>query len=504
MKLFLLLLISLFIVISSHAQDSLGIFPFSRDIGEPAMKGSAQYDNDTQVYTVKGGGYDVWYNRDEFHYLWKKMSDDFILTATFKLAGEGGNPQLKTGWMIRKETDPASAHISTAVHRSGLTVLQWRSQTGANMLLPQDEQASSKRNVQVMQLERQGDVFIMRAARYGEPLQIVGYHQMENMTGEVLAGLFVCAHDTDALGEAKIWNVRIDKTVPTNAGPRRAWRIGSRLETMDVFNGKRRIIYQTSGRIESPNWMPDGKKILFNTEGLLYTVPLSGGKPKVLNTGSANHISGAHCISRDGKMLGIGDIESRWPGIFVLPIEGGQPKVVVNEMPAYLHGLSPDNKEVAFVAPRRGLPVYDVYKKPINGGKAIRLTDSKAYEFADGCEYSPDGKYIYYNASQKGGTMQIWKMKPDGSSKEQLTFDAYNNWFPHISPDGKWMVFISFPAGTRLNTHPSYTHVMIRLMPVAGGAPRVVAYIYGGQGTLDENSWAPDSRHISFVSYTTL
>lgn len=95
MKPFLLLLIPLLIAISSHAQDSVGIFPFNRDIGEPAMKGSAQYDNDTQVYTVKGGGYDVWYNRDEFHYLWKKMSDDFILTATFKLAGEGGNPSSK-------------------------------------------------------------------------------------------------------------------------------------------------------------------------------------------------------------------------------------------------------------------------------------------------------------------------------------------------------------------------------------------------------------------------
>lgn len=100
--------------------------------------------------------------------------------------------------------------------------------------------------------------------------------------------------------------------------------------------------------------------------------------------------------------------------------------------------------------------------------------------------------------------MQIWRMKPDGSGKEQLTFDAYNNWFPHISPDGKWMVFISFPAGTALNTHPLYSRVMIRLMPVAGGAPRAIAYVYGGQGTIDENSWSPDSRHISFVSYTTL
>lgn len=372
------------------------------------------------------------------------------------------------------------------------------------MLFPQDERFFPKRNMQVIQLERSGDLFIMRAARYGEPLQIVGYREMKNMTGEILAGLFVCAHDSNALGEAKIWNVRIDKLVPTNLGANRAWRIGSRLEIMDVFNGNRRIIYQTSGRIESPNWMPDDKKILFNTDDLLYTVPIAGGRTEVLNTGSVKNINGAHCISFDGKMLGIGSAEGRWPNILVLPITGGQPKVVADEMPCYLHGLSPDHKEVAFVAPRKDIPVYDVYKKSISGGEAIRLTDSKIYEFADGCEYSPDGKYIYYNASQNGGTMQTWRMKPDGSGKEQVTFDVYNNWFPHISPDGKWMVYISFPAETPLNTHPLYASVMIRLMPVDGGGSRVIAYIYGGQGTIDENPWSPDSRHISFVSYTTL
>lgn len=505
MKHFFLLLLSLTPAVLSCAQDSVGIFTFNQDIGNPAKKGSAEYDRKTQVYTVKGGGYDIWYNRDEFHYLWNKLNGDFVLTANFELAGEGGNSQLKTGWMIRKDTDPSSALISTALHRDGLTVLQWRSQKGANMLFPQDEMFFQKRNVQTMQLERKGNMIVMRAARYGEPLQIVGYRQMADMTGDILAGVFVCAHDSTApLAEARIWNVRIDKPVPANLPAGRPWRIGSRLEVLDIFDGNRRVVYQSQGRIESPNWMPDGKQILFNTDGLLYTVSLAGGRPQMLNTGSVKNINGAHCVSIDGKMLAIGARDGRWPNIQVLPLNGGQPQMVVHEMPAYLHGVSPDNKHIAFVAPRKNLPVFDVYSKPVSGGEATRLTDSKLYEFADGCEYSPDGKYIYYNASEGGGTMQIWRMKPDGSGKEQLTFDAYNNWFPHISPDGKWMAFISFPPETRLNTHPYYTRVMIRLMPVAGGAPRAIAYAYGGEGTLDENSWSPDSRHLSFVSYTTL
>lgn len=405
--------------------------------------------------------------------------------------------------MIRQGKDSASAHVSAVVHGNGLTVIQWRSSNGATMLFPQNERFFSKRNVQTMQLEKKGDFYIMRAARYGEPLQMVGYCQVGNMSGDVLAGLFVCAHDSSRVQEAKVRNVRIDKPVPTGNNNQHAWRIVSRLETMDVFDGNRRVVYRYTGRIESPNWMPDGKELLFNTDGRLFTFSLSGGEREMLNTGTAVHLNGAHCISHDGQLLGIGNNEGRTPNILILPVAGGQPKKVVSGRPAYLHGLSPDHKEMLYVSPRKNAPVWDIYKQAIDRGDAIRLTDNQKYEFTDGCEYSPDGKYIYYNASKKGGTMQIWRMKSDGTGKEQLTFGAYNNWFPHISPDGKWMVFISYPPETPLNSHPMYAPVMIRLMPVAGGAPKAIAYLYGGQGSLDENAWSPDSKHIAFVSYTT-
>lgn len=501
----LLLLLSTLVAFSSFAQDKVGEFTFNQDIGHPNKKGSASYDSVSQSYTVNGVGRDIWGTHDEFHYVWQKMTGDFILTATFKLQGETNDPTCKVGWMVRKSDDPASAHMSAALHGDGLTVLQWRSETGVDMAAQRDEQFFPKRNVEIMQLEHKGDIFVMRAARYGEPLQIVGFREMKSLTGEMMVGLFACAHDSDGIVKAVVSNLRIDKPVPSDYDPNRIWRVESRLETMDVFSGDRKVVLLSGDRLESPNWMPSGEKILFSASGRLFTVPLSGSRrADMLNTGSATRLNGAHCISPDGKIIGTGSQGEKWPEILFLPLNGGEPDTVVNEMPAYLHGISPDSKEVVFTAPSRDLPVFDIYKKAIKGGTAVRLTDSKKYGFADGCEYTPDGKYIYYNASEIGGTMQIWRMKTDGSDKEQLTFGAVNNWFPHISPDGKWMVFISFPASTALNTHPAYAPVEIRLMPVSGGAPKVIAYIYGGQGTLDENSWSPDSRHISFVSYSVL
>ena len=90
--------------------------------------------------------------------------------------------------------------------------------------------------------------------------------------------------------------------------------------------------------------------------------------------------------------------------------------------------------------------------------------------------------------------MQIWRMKPDGTEPEQVTNDEYNNWFPHLSPDGKWIAFIAFPKEVAPADHPYYKHVYLRLMPAEGGAARVIAYVYGGQGTINVPSWSPDGR----------
>ena len=503
MKLKLLLLLITATSIAMSQTNNVGIFKNHADIGNPAIKGEVQYDAGTQAYTIKGGGYNVWFNRDEFQYAYNKLKGDFILTANVKLLDEGKNPHRKIGWMVRAGVEENAAHMSAVLHGDGLTALQWRRLRGAYMRDPEDEIFAIKKNAEIIQLERIGKMFIMRIANAGEPLQEIGRTDMIDMPDEVLGGLFVCSHNAEVQEAGMAWNVRIEKTVQDTYNGYKDGILGSRLEIMNVFDGKRTIIHQDSGRFEAPNWMADGKKLLFNQGGSIYTIPIEGGKPEKLNTGAANSNNNDHVISFDGKWLAISSQRQGLPGggstIYYLPITGGEPTMVTDSTPSYLHGWNPNGKELVYTAQRLSNSIaYNIYKKPIAGGPEVQLTFNKK-GLADGPEFSPDGKFIYYNSTQTG-PMQIWRMKPDGSSQEQITFDEYNNWFAHISPDGKWMTILSFQPTVPAGDHPFYKRVMLRLMPVSGGAPKVIAYLFGGQGTINTPSWSPDSKRIAFVS----
>lgn len=485
--------------------SSPGIFTNHADVGNPRVKGDLAYNTSDQSYNIKGGGYNIWFNRDEFHYAYKKLKGDFILTANLKLLGAGKDPHRKIGWMVRASEQEDAAHMSATVHGDGLTVLQWRRLRGAHMRDPQDELFSAKKNVEIIQLERMGKWYIMRIANAGEPLQEIGRTDQIDLPDEVLAGIFLCSHNADTQEEGLAWNVRIELPVPDSHNGYRDGTLSSRMETMNVFDGKRKVIHEYAGRFEAPNWMPDGKRLLFNQGGSIYTIPIEGGTPEKLNTGTAARNNNDHVISFDGKWLGISSHRDGMPGggstVYYLPLTGGDPKLLTDSTPSYLHGWSRDGKEMVYTAQRISKsPIYNIFKKPINGGPEVQLTHNTK-GLSDGPEYSPDGKYIYYNANQTG-TMQIWRMKSDGTGQEQLTFDEYNNWFPHISPDNKWMVIISFPTTIDPGDHPFYKRVMLRLMPVNGGAPKVIAYLYGGQGTINTPSWSPDSKSIAFVSNT--
>jgi TolB protein len=475
-------------------QNPVGIFEGHTDIGSNVKPGSATYIPATGQYVISGAGYNVWADHDEFQFVWKKMKGDFIISTRAEFLGGWVNYHRKVGVMVRKSLDGNSAQVNTVEHGDGLTSLQFRRTAGA-----QTEEIKSKlTKANIIELERKGNQYIMRAAIYGEPFTTDTISNID-LGDEVYVGLFVGSHNSDVVETGVFSNVRITVPFKGVADNDTQMKLGSRLEILEIASGKRDIIYTVPNSIQAPNWMKDGKALIFNDDkGLINRIDLTSKEVSVIPTGAVTNNNNDHVISFDGSMLGLSSSVEKLGGsiIYTVPISGGTPRQITPKGPSYLHGWSPDGNFLVFCGERNG--EYDVYKVPSAGGPEIRLTNSPGLD--DGPEYSPDGKYIYFN-SVRSGSMQIWRMKPDGKDPEQVTNDEFNNWFAHISPDSKWIVFISFLKNeVEPGIHPPYKHVYIRLMPFGGGAVKVIAYLYGGQGTINTPSWSPDSKRVAFIS----
>ncbi len=485
------------------AQNSpLGQFEASGDIGNPKLAGSAGHDVTQQEYTLTAAGTNMWFERDQFHFTWKKLYGNFILRTRIEFEGKGTDAHRKAGWMVRPSLDPDAPYADCAEHGDGLTSLQFRRAKGGKT----EQITLPITNANVLQFERRGNNFIFSAARHGETFvsrELTNF----DLGDEVFAGLFLCSHRGEVVEKAKFRDVRIIRPVKDGFTPYRDY-IGSVLEILDVHSGKLEMIHSSEQPFEAPNWTTDGQALIYNISGRaegwgrLVRFDLATRTPMPIDTGTCIKNNNDHVLSFDGTMLGISDQSA--PGgqstIYTLPSTGGTPKRITPLTPSYLHGWSPDAKWLVFTGGRS--IKYDIYKIPSDGsGAEVRLTDSPGLN--DGPEFTPDGKWIYFN-STRSGRMQIWRMKPDGSDQEQITNDEFNNWFPHISPDGKWIVIISYPADINPLDHPYYKHCYLRLMPMEGGQPKVIAYVYGGQGTINVPSWSPDSKRIAFVSNTDL
>jgi WD40 repeat protein len=490
-------------VASAVSQEgSLGLFEGQTDVGSPKLAGSASYDSARQEYTITGAGTNMWFTGDEFHFLWKRMKGDFILRTRVEFVGKGAIAHRKAGWMVRPSLDPDVPYADCAEHGDGLTSLQFRRKKGGVT----EQITAGITNADVLQFERKGGTYIFSAARYGEPFVSCQLTNLD-LGDDVYIGLYVCSHAADVVEKAIFRDVRIIRPVKEGFVPYRDF-IGSQLEIFDVLNGKLEVIYRSAQPFEAPNWTRDGKALIYNISGRaegwgrLCRFDLATGKPAVIDTGFAVRNNNDHVLSFDGTMLGISDQSSTHGGqsrVFTLPAEGGTPKQITTLTPSYLHSWSPDGKFLVFTGGRKSK--YDIYKISSDGGDEVRLTDSEGLN--DGPEFTPDGKFIYFN-STRSGKMQIWRMKPDGQDQEQVTNDEYNNWFPHISPDGRWIVYISFPKDIDPKDHPYYKHCYLRLMPIEGGPARIIAYLYGGQGTINVPSWSPDGRKLAFVSNTAM
>ena len=278
------------------------------------------------------------------------------------------------------------------------------------------------------------------------------------------------------------------------------------LVVADARSGAKTVIYDTQELIEAPNWTLDGQWLIYNADGRLFRISPDGSDgPHRINTHPVENLNNDHVLAPDGKTVFISANDGH---LYAVPLAGGVPKKVSNDQdPArkyrhYLHGISPDGQMLTYVAyEKKGAGnMMRIAVIPAKGGTEAYLTDGACP--VDGPEYSPDGKWLYYNgegAARRPGHAQIFRMRPDGTGVEQLTHDDRVNWFPHLSPDGRQMCYISFPQGTL--GHPADKAVILRLAGPDGSDMRDFDAFNGGQGTINVPSWAPTSDRFAYVRY---
>jgi hypothetical protein len=287
--------------------------------------------------------------------------------------------------------------------------------------------------------------------------------------------------------------VELGRLAAAAPAPAPAEGVLSSVCVLSLADRKERVLRASADRWDSPVFTPDGQAVLCSSKGKLYRLPLAGGRQEFrLGTMTASR---DYTFSPDGQRLAITVGDAMW----LVPASGGPPAMVQPKLSGYVHSWTADSQSLLYVAARGG-PLR-IFRRPADGGDEVPLLAHDG--FSDGPDATRDGKWIYYN-SDKSGNVKLWRIPAAGAGAkderaEQVTDDGPSDWFPHPSPDGKWLVFLSYDKS--VSGHPANQDVVLRIMPLAGGKARILATLFGGQGTMNVPSWSPDSKHFAFVSY---
>ena len=504
---FALLLLTPAALVTAQVGAPLGLFDEARDVGAVLHPGVTHFDAAAATYTITGSGENMWFAKDDFQFVYKKMSGDLSLAADIRFLGKQGNHHRKAVLMVRQSLDTGSPAVDIALHGDGLTSLQFRDAANGDTHEIESAATAPKR----VRLVKRGDRLYAYVSGPGGTLEPAGASIRVPFTGEFYVGLGVSAHDKNASETAVFSNVALTPLPPEPASsPAQLWSV---LETVNVASTDRRVAYLAPEHFEAPNWSRDGSFLIVNRSQprpndrdgsrilrLSWNQAiLAAGPPTVINTGAQKNANNDHGLSPDGTQLAISDNSApdRASRVYVLPVTGGEPRQITPTGPSYWHGWSPDGQTLAFTGQRAG--EFDIYTVPLAGGAETRLTTAKGLD--DGPEYAPDGRRIFF-CSVRSGHMQLWRMRPDGSAQEQLLTSNTDDWFPHVSPDGKLVAFVSFPLNT--DGHPPNKEVEVKVLDLATNTVRTLAKLFGGQGTLNVPSWSPDSKRLAFVSYELL
>jgi Tol biopolymer transport system component len=267
--------------------------------------------------------------------------------------------------------------------------------------------------------------------------------------------------------------------------------------------GDAELLYSSDNVLfEAPNWTLDGTALVLNGNGKLWTLDVAGGHPVEVPLTGVPDLNNDHVLAPDGTGIFFSANDGH---IYRASLAGGAATRITEEDGTFhfLHGVSPDGRELAYVSIEAGDFTQPGRLMTIasDGGATASVDVGPGH--CDGPEYSPDGKWLYLNTesfSTAPGHAQLARVRSDGTGFEQLLSSDSVDWFPHLSPDGRLATYIRYPRGTE--GHPADLPVAVVLVSTGDWtSPQHTWPLLGGQGTLNVNSWSPDSARIAFVAY---
>lgn len=280
-------------------------------------------------------------------------------------------------------------------------------------------------------------------------------------------------------------------------------------------------LFTIDGEWHAPNWTADGKYIVSDMGNALYRIPVSGadkGKPEKIYADAKMPVTNDHALSWDGTQVAVTAIKLPMPAkirsaadipnpILVMNLDGSGAHEVHK---GWLHGWSPDGRYLVYTGTLQDSA--NIYRIDPDGSGELRMTSGKAAD--DGPEYSADGKWVYF-CSKRSGKWDGWRMPAAGAGPGDKLAERVTNgtdtqdWFPHISPDGKWLYTISYPMD-----HPDHNYIgdgmKIKLLRLKNGVGAkgaeltTVRTFFGGQGSGNTGGWAPDSKRFAWTEYLAI
>lgn len=199
---------------STNFDAPLGIFTGQSDIGSAVVSGSASFDPKKKQYTINSAGYNIWYTRDEFRFLWKKMSGDISLASDIAFPNAGGYGDRKVVLIVRQDLDDDAKEIMVALHGAGLVHLAQRPEKGANIkenvrIEGSAENPGAANAKARLGLEKTGDTFTLFASLKGEPMHQIGFAIL-HVDGPFYVGVGFTSHLPATSDTAVVSNVALE------------------------------------------------------------------------------------------------------------------------------------------------------------------------------------------------------------------------------------------------------------------------------------------------------